>query len=80
MAKQEINMPRFGATMVKGKIIEWKVVVGEHVKEEQLLLEVQTEKSAAEVESLYTGTITEIIAKDGEEYNVGEVLGYLEED
>lgn len=80
MAKQEINMPRFGSTMVKGKINEWRVSVGDRVQEEDTLLEVQTEKTAAEVESLYTGTITEIIAKVGEDYEVGAVLGYMEED
>ena len=34
----------------------------------------------AQVESLYDGVITEIIGKVGETYNVGDVIGYIEED
>ena len=34
----------------------------------------------AQVESLYDGVITEIIGQVGETYNVGDVIGYIEED
>ena len=46
--------------------------------EDDALLEVKAEKMSAEVESLYTGTVVEIIAKEGESYPVGAVLGYIE--
>lgn len=78
MARQEINMPRFGAQMKEGKILKWMVDVGDHVEEDDGLLEVKAEKMDAEVESLYTGTIVEIIAKEGESYPVGAVLGYID--
>lgn len=78
MAKKEINMPRFGAQMKEGKVLSWLVKVGDHVEEEDSLLEVKAEKMNAEVESLYTGTVTEIIAKEGESYPVGAVLGYID--
>lgn len=78
MARQEINMPRFGAQMKEGKILKWMVGVGDHVEEDDGLLEVKAEKMDAEVESLYTGTIVEIIAKEGESYPVGAVLGYID--
>lgn len=78
MVKQEINMPRFGAQMKEGQILKWMVKVGDHVDEDDALLEVKAEKMSAEVESLYTGTVVEIIAKEGEYYPVGAVLGYIE--
>ena len=65
MVKQEINMPRFGAQMKEGQILKWMVKVGDHVDEDDALLEVKAEKMSAEVESLYTGTVVEIIAKEG---------------
>lgn len=76
--KAEINMPRFGAQMKEGKILNWLVKVGDQVEEDDALLEVKAEKMDAEVESLYTGTVIEIIAKEGEVYPVGAVLGYIE--
>lgn len=78
MAKVEINMPRFGAQMKEGKILKWLVAVGDEVSEDDALLEVKAEKMDAEVESLYDGKIVEIIAKEGEVYPVGAVLGYME--
>ena len=78
MAKVEINMPRFGAQMKEGKILKWLVAVGDEVSEDDALLEVTAEKMDAEVESLYDGKIVEIIAKEGEVYPVGAVLGYME--
>lgn len=80
MAKVEVNMPRFGASMKEGQILEWLVKVGDHVDEEQGLAQVQSEKMEAEVEALSPGTIVEIIAEVGETYKVGDVLAYMEED
>ena len=78
MNKQEINMPRFGAQMKEGKVLKWLVKAGDHVEEEDALLEVKAEKMTAEVESLFTGTVLEIIAAEGESYPVGAVLGYID--
>lgn len=80
MAKVEVNLPRFGAAMKEGEILEWQVKVGDHVDKEQELVEVQAEKMSAEVESLVSGTVVEIVAEEGETYEVGAVLAYIEED
>ena len=80
MARVEINMPRFGAQMKEGKILEWKVAVGDTVEEDDALLEVKAEKMDAEVEALDEGKVVEIMAKVGETYPVGAVLGYIETD
>ena len=78
--KQEINIPKLGSEMKTGQILEWYVKVGDHVEEDQELCEIKTEKMNAQVESLYDGVITEIIGKVGETYNVGDVIGYIEEE
>lgn len=76
--KTEIVMPRFGAKMQAGEILEWKIAVGDHVEEDDELCEVKTEKNNAVVESLYTGTILEITAQAGESIPVGGVIGYID--
>lgn len=80
MAKTEIVMPRFGAQNKEGQILKWYVSVGDHVEEDDALAEVKTEKTNADVESLYAGTITEIIGTVGTTYKVGEIIAYIEED
>ena len=77
--KTEIVMPRFGAKMQAGEILEWKVAVGDHVEEDDELCEVKTEKNNAVVESLYTGTILEITAQVGDSIPVGGVIGYIDD-
>ncbi|MCI8993514.1 MAG: hypothetical protein HFG80_12475 [Eubacterium sp.] len=78
--KQEINIPKLGSEMKTGQILKWLVNVGDQVEEDQEICEIKTEKMNAMVESLYDGVITEITGKVGETYNVGEVIGYIEEE
>lgn len=78
--KQEINIPKLGSEMQKGKIVKWQVKVGDRVEEDQELCEIEAEKMNAQVESLYEGIITEIIGVEGETYEVGAVIGYIEEE
>lgn len=78
--KQEINIPKLGSEMQKGKIVKWQVKVGDRVEEDQELCEIEAEKMNAQVESLYEGVITELIGVEGETYDVGAVIGYIKED
>lgn len=78
--KQEINIPKLGSEMKTGQILQWFVKVGDEVEEDQELCEIKTEKMNAMVESLYAGVITEITGEVGQTYNVGDVIGYIEEE
>lgn len=78
--KQEINIPKLGSEMKTGQILQWYVKPGDTVEEDQELCEIKTEKMNAQVESLYDGVVTEIIGAVGETYNVGDVIGYIEEE
>ena len=80
MAKTEVNMPRFGASMKEGEILEWLVKPGDKVEKEQALANIQSEKMEAEVESLVSGTVTELVAEVGDTCAVGDVLAYIETD
>lgn len=78
MSKTAIPMPRFGAKMMSGVMLEWKVKVGDHIEEDDEICEVQTEKATAVVESLYEGTLLEIVALPGDSVPVGEPIAYIE--
>lgn len=78
--RQEINIPKLGSEMKTGQILAWNVKVGDRVEEDQELCEIKTEKMNAQVESLYDGVVVEIIGQVGETYDVGAVIGYIEED
>lgn len=61
--KYEINMPKFGATMEDGEIVEWYVKVGDAVKKGDKLCSIMTEKLTNDLEAMHTGTVAEIVQK-----------------
>ena len=50
MAKYEVNMPKFGATMEDGEIVEWYKNVGDPVKKGDKLCSIMTEKLTNDLE------------------------------
>jgi len=75
----EIRMPKYGWTMTEGKIIKWLKKEGEHVKEGELLFEIETEKVETEVKSITTGFLQKILAAEGDVVPVGHPIGILSE-
>lgn len=78
MALEKITMPQLGESVTEGTISKWLVAPGEHVNKYDPLAEVMTDKVNAEIPSSFTGTIHELIAKDGETLEVGEVICTIE--
>lgn len=59
----EIKMPKFGETMEEGTIVHWKKGIGESVREGEIIVEVDTDKSTLEVESTTSGTLLKILVQ-----------------
>ena len=72
-------MPKFGMTMQTGFVVKWHKKEGEKVLQNELLLEVESEKINKEVESPVEGFIKKIFAVEGEEYNVGVIIALIAE-
>lgn len=73
----DILLPKIGFSMNEGVLAEWLAEDGAQVKEGQPLFSLESDKSTNEVESPATGTL-KVIAKPGETYEVGAVLGRIE--
>jgi len=76
----EFVMPTLGSDMTEGTLVEWKKKVGDQVTKGEIIAEVDTEKSAIEVESFYTGIIQQLIAKPGDTVLVGTVMAIISEE
>jgi pyruvate dehydrogenase E2 component (dihydrolipoamide acetyltransferase) len=72
--KYTINMPRIDPAMEKGIIGKIFKKEGEHVKKDELLLQIVTEKVVFDYHSPYEGYISKIFHKEGEEIIVGEPI------
>lgn len=71
-------MPKLGESVTEGTIEKWLVKPGDTIEKYEPLAEVNTAKVNAEIPSLFSGTIKEIIAKEGETLDVGAVVCVIE--
>lgn len=74
---QEVIMPKFGQQTETSDIIRWLKREGDAVAKGDVLLEIQTDKSAMDVESMFDGTLLKIYAREGETVPVMSVIGYI---
>ncbi|WP_151526436.1 dihydrolipoamide acetyltransferase family protein [Serinicoccus kebangsaanensis] len=67
----EFKLPDPGEGLVEATIIQWKVAVGDTVKTNDIVVEVETAKSLVELPIPWDGTVTELLAAEGDEVEVG---------
>lgn len=75
----EFKMPSLGAEMMYGKLLEWKVAVGDKVKRHDIIAVIDTDKAAIEIESFGEGTVEKLITKIDEKIPVGTVMALIRE-
>lgn len=74
----ELFMPHLGASVEKGTIRNWFKGVGDTVRAGEPLFEVETDKTSLEIEAVADGTLTEVRVAEGEEAQVGSVIGIID--
>lgn len=73
-----ILMPQLGESIAEATIIRLGVAVGDSVRTDQEIIEVETNKAVMGVTTLCDGVVSEIRAVEGVSYSVGTLLGLLE--
>lgn len=73
-----VTMPKLGAAMTVGKIIEWKKKEEDAVQKEEIIVIVETDKVSYEVDSPVSG-ILHIISFEESEVEVGKVIAVIAE-
>src|SRR3990170_4113555 len=74
----ELRLPDIGEGVAEGEIVRWLVDEGTKVKEDDLLVEILTDKAAMEMPSPVSGILAKIVAQPGQVVQVGEVLAIIE--
>jgi len=70
----EFKLPDLGEGLTEGEIARWLVAVGDHVTEDQPLVEIQTDKTTVEIPSPAEGPVSRILVEEGAIVPVGTVL------
>ncbi|MBG7607133.1 MAG: 2-oxo acid dehydrogenase subunit E2 [Verrucomicrobia bacterium] len=73
-----ILMPQLGESIAEATVIRLDIALGDSVKTDQEIIEVETNKAVMGVTTLCDGVVSEIRAVEGVSYSVGSLLGFLE--
>jgi pyruvate/2-oxoglutarate dehydrogenase complex dihydrolipoamide acyltransferase (E2) component len=73
-----IIMPQLGESIAEATIVSLLVQVGELVRTDQDIIEVETSKATMNVAAPCPGRVEKLLVRLNESYPVGAVLGYLE--
>jgi len=71
---KEFKLPDIGEGVHEGEITKWLVKEGDPIKEEQLFVEVMTDKVTVQLPSPFTGKVLKLLAKEGEVVRVGNPI------
>ena len=75
-----VSMPQLGETVTEGTILRWAKQVGDTVAEDEVLVEISTDKVDTEVPSPASGTILEILVNEGDTVEVGTAMVVIGEE
>ncbi len=67
----EYKLPDVGEGLTEAEIVTWKVKVGDVIKVNDVVVEIETAKSLVELPSPYAGTVQAILVPEGETVAVG---------
>src|SRR3954470_5314620 len=73
----DITTPAGGESVTEGTILEWAVKVGDVVEDGQTVVEISTDKVDMELPAPASGTITEVLAEEGDTVTVGQVIARM---
>src|SRR5713226_1753437 len=70
----EFKLPALGENIDQGDLVRLMVAPGATISEGQAVMELETDKAVVEVPSSVSGTIKEILVKEGDKVKVGQVV------
>src|SRR3954447_26194584 len=73
----EVVMPAMGDSVSEGTVLEWHKQEGDTISEDEVLVEISTDKVDAEVPAPAAGTVVKIHAAEGDTVSVGSVLAEI---
>ncbi len=78
MSTFEIIMPKLGESVEEATITKWFVKIGDTIEEDQVLMEIATDKVDSEIPSAVAGTVKEIKYEVDSVVPVGEVVALID--
>jgi 2-oxoglutarate dehydrogenase E2 component (dihydrolipoamide succinyltransferase) len=77
MSQFEIVMPKLGESITEATITKWFKKENDTIEEDEVLLEIATDKVDSEIPSPVAGKISKILYKEGDRVPVGKVIAII---
>ena len=78
MAIVDLVMPKMGESIMEATVLKWHKKPGDHVKMDETLLDIATDKVDSEVPSTTAGVVTELLYKENDVVPVGSVIARID--
>ena len=75
----DIIIPQAGESVTSGVVLRWTKKVGEYVKRDETILELETDKATLEVPAPVAGVLTAQAVKEGDTVKIGASVGSIDE-
>ncbi len=73
----DITVPTLGESVTEATVGQWLKNAGDAVARDEVLVELETDKVSVEVPAPEDGTLSEIVAKEGDTVEIGALLGRI---
>jgi pyruvate/2-oxoglutarate dehydrogenase complex dihydrolipoamide acyltransferase (E2) component len=75
----KVNFPKSGMGIEEGTVARWLKAIGDHVEQDEVIVELETAKAIQEVTAPVSGRLTEILAGEGATVPVNSSLALIDE-
>ncbi|SAL04654.1 dihydrolipoamide dehydrogenase [Caballeronia calidae] len=78
MARVEVKVPQLSESVTEATMLPWKKKAGDAVAQDEILVELETDKVVLEVPAPSAGTLAEVVKKQGDVVHADEVLAIID--
>ncbi|SAK73896.1 dihydrolipoamide dehydrogenase [Caballeronia catudaia] len=78
MARIEVKVPQLSESVTEATMLPWKKKAGDAVTQDEILVELETDKVVLEVPAPSAGTLAEVAKKEGDIVHADEVLAVID--
>jgi len=76
----KITMPQLSDSMSEGKLVEWKVKIGDKVSSGDVIADIESDKAVIELQTFKDGIVKELLLKENDDAKVGSVIAIIDTD
>src|SRR5260221_8289482 len=78
MAIIEVKVPQLSESVAEATLLDWHKKIGEPVKRDENLIDIETDKVVLELPAPVDGVLTKVVKGDGSSVTSGEVIATID--